>query len=63
VERQDHVDRMTLHCEVESRPEGLAEAIGATVTSLTGLRGAVVLVASGEIANDGKVIDDRRPRD
>jgi phenylacetate-CoA ligase len=63
VERQDHVDRMTLHCEVESRPEGLVEAIGATVTSLTGLRGAVVLAASGELANDGKVIDDRRPRD
>jgi len=63
VERHDHVDQMTLHCEVESRPEGLAEAIAATVTSLTGLRGAVVLAASGELANDGKVIDDRRPHD
>jgi phenylacetate-CoA ligase len=63
VERHDHVDQMTLHCEVESRPEGLTEAIAGTLTSLTGLRGAIVLAASGELANDGKVIDDRRPRD
>jgi phenylacetate-CoA ligase len=63
VERHDHVDQMILYCEVERRPEGLAEAIAATVTSLTGLRGAVVLAASGELANDGKVIDDRRPQD
>jgi phenylacetate-CoA ligase len=63
VERHDHVDQMTLHCEVERRPEGLAEAIAATVTALTGLRGAVVLADSGELADDGKVIDDRRPHD
>jgi phenylacetate-CoA ligase len=63
VERQDHVDRMTLHCEVESRPEGLAEAIVTTVTALTGLRGTITLVAPGALANDGKVIDDRRPHD
>jgi phenylacetate-CoA ligase len=54
---------MTLHCEVESRPEGLAEAIVATVTALTGLRGTIALVAPGALANDGKVIDDRRPHD
>jgi phenylacetate-CoA ligase len=60
VERQDHVDRMTLHCEVATRADGLAEAIGQTLTSITGLRGAVTLVAPGELANDGKVIDDRR---
>jgi phenylacetate-CoA ligase len=63
VERHDHVDQMILHCEVERRPDGLAEAIAATMTALTGLRGAVVLAASGELANDGKVIDDRRPHD
>jgi phenylacetate-CoA ligase len=63
VERQDHVDHMTLRCEVAARPDGLAEAIAATLTALTGLRGAVALAAPGELANDGKVIDDRRPHD
>jgi phenylacetate-CoA ligase len=60
VERHDHVDRMTLLCEVGARPEGLAEAIASTLTSITGLRGEVLLAAPGELANDGKVIDDRR---
>ena len=60
VERHDHVDRMTLFCEVGARPEGLAEAIASTLTSITGLRGDVALAAPGELANDGKVIDDRR---
>jgi phenylacetate-CoA ligase len=60
VERHDHVDRMTLFCEVGARPEGLAEAIASSLTSITGLRGAVALAAPGELASDGKVIDDRR---
>jgi phenylacetate-CoA ligase len=60
VERHDHVDRMTLFCEVGARPEGLADAIASTLTSITGLRGDVALTAPGELANDGKVIDDRR---
>jgi phenylacetate-CoA ligase len=60
VERRDHVDRMMLTCEVDARPDGLAEAIASTLTSITGLRGDVALAAPGELANDGKVIDDRR---
>jgi phenylacetate-CoA ligase len=60
VEQHDHVDRMTLFCEVGARPEGLAAAIASTLTSITGLRGEVALAAPGELANDGKVIDDRR---
>jgi phenylacetate-CoA ligase len=60
VERHDHVDRMTLHCAVDARPDGLAAAIAETLTSITGLRGEVALVAAGDLANDGKVIDDRR---
>ena len=63
VERRDHVDRMTLHCEVDARPVGLAEAIASTLTSITGLRGEVALAAPGELANDGKAIDDRRAHD
>jgi phenylacetate-CoA ligase len=60
VERRDHVDRMTLHCEVEARPDGLAEAIASSLTSITGLRGEIAFAAPGELANDGNVIDDRR---
>jgi phenylacetate-CoA ligase len=60
VERHDHVDRMVLFCEVGAQPQGLAEAIASTLTSVTGLRGDVALAAPGELANDGKVIDDRR---
>jgi phenylacetate-CoA ligase len=60
VERHEHVDHMTLYCEVAARPDGLAEAIASTLTSITGLRGEVALAAPGELANDGKVIDDRR---
>jgi phenylacetate-CoA ligase len=63
VERHEHVDRMTLWCEVDDRPDGLAEAIATTLTSITGLRGEVAFAAPGELANDGKVIDDRRAHD
>ena len=54
---------MTLWCEVDARPDGLAEAIASTLTSITGLRGEIAFAAPGELANDGKVIDDRRARD
>ncbi len=60
VERQRNLDRMTLLCEVSARGDGLAAAIGASLRTITGLRGEVTLVAAGELANDGKVIDDRR---
>jgi phenylacetate-CoA ligase len=63
VERHEHVDRMTLWCEVDARPDGLAQAIAATLTSITGLRGEIAFAAPGELANDGKVIDDRRAHD
>jgi len=53
-------DRMTLRCEVEGRPAGLAEAIVASVRDVTKLRGEVELVSPGTLPNDGKVIDDTR---
>jgi phenylacetate-CoA ligase len=56
----DHLDRMTLHCEVEGRPDGLAAAIEASLRAVVGLRGDALLVGEGALANDGKVIDDRR---
>ncbi len=59
VERADDRDRMTLHCEAAGDP-ALAAAIAASLQQVTGLHGEVLLVASGALANDGKVIDDRR---
>lgn len=54
-------DRMTLQVECAGAAEGLAAAIAATLRDLTKLRGEVVLLAPGSLANDGKVIDDQRP--
>jgi phenylacetate-CoA ligase len=53
-------DTMTLKCEVQERPAGLAQAIVASIRDVTKLRGEVELVAPGTLPNDGKVIDDTR---
>jgi phenylacetate-CoA ligase len=53
-------DRMTLKCEAQDRPAGLAEAVVASIRDVTKLRGEVELVAPGTLPNDGKVIDDTR---
>ncbi len=53
-------DRMTLHVEVEGRPEGLAARITETLRDVTRLRGEVMLCAIGSLPNDGKVIEDAR---
>jgi phenylacetate-CoA ligase len=63
VERLDGHDQMTLHCETDQQGEGLVPAIEQSLQAITGLRGSVTLIAPGELANDGKVIDDRRPLD
>ena len=60
VEGETGNDRMTLKCEVQQRPAGLAEAIVASIRDVTKLRGEVELVAPGTLPNDGKVIDDTR---
>ena len=60
VEGEVGSDRMTLHCEVRSRPAGLAEAIVASIRDVTKLRGEVVLVEPTALPNDGKVIEDKR---
>ncbi|TVR96978.1 MAG: phenylacetate--CoA ligase family protein [Rhodospirillales bacterium] len=60
IRRSGDADTMTLHCEVAGRTDGLAAAIGATLTALTQLKGEVVLDDRGSLANDGKVIDDQR---
>ena len=60
VEGEAGNDRMTLKCEVRSRPGGLAEAIVASIREVTKLRGEVELLSSGVLPNDGKVIEDLR---
>ena len=52
-------DRMGLR--VEALPqEGLAEQLQAALRDITKLRGEVELVAPGSLANDGRVVEDRR---
>jgi phenylacetate-CoA ligase len=60
VEREDGLDHMILHCEAPAPADGLGAAVQESLRAATGLRGEVRLVASGALANDGKVIDDRR---
>ena len=61
VGRVAEQDAMTLHAETTSTDTALAEAVGATLQSVTKVRGAVKLVAHGSLPNDGKVIADERP--
>jgi phenylacetate-CoA ligase len=61
VSREAEQDTMTLHAETAAADAGLADALGATLVSVTKLRGAVKLVPPGSLPNDGKVIADERP--
>jgi len=57
-------DRMTLRCEVQGVPTpGLAQAIAESIRSVTKLRGEVAFARPGELANDGKVIEDAKKYD
>ena len=60
VAREAGADVMTLHCEAEGAPDGLAESLGKALQAVCRLKGRVALAAPGSLANDGKVIDDRR---
>ena len=54
-------DEMTLHCEVDDPHDASGtEAIIGSIRELTKLRGDVVLVTVGSLAQDGKIIDDMR---
>ncbi|NWG23903.1 MAG: AMP-binding protein [Pseudorhodoplanes sp.] len=60
VGRAGEQDTMTLHAECGQPAEGLPAAIGATLQSVTKLKGEVRLVPPGTLPNDGKVIADER---
>jgi len=53
-------DRMVLHCEIEAGSEALDKAVASSLREVTKLRGEVAFCAPGGLANDGKVIEDRR---
>jgi phenylacetate-CoA ligase len=61
VGRAAEQDTMTLLAECTTPEASLAEAVAATLQSVTKLKGAVQLVAVGSLPNDGKVIADERP--
>ena len=64
VDNPDANDRMTLHVEPRSAHATLSvQSIVATIRDVTKLRGDVVVRKPGELANDGKVIDDVRKLD
>ena len=60
VDSKDAVDSMTLMCESENQSDSLADEIKNSLKEVCRLRGEVSFVASGELASDGKVIDDLR---
>ena len=61
VTREAEQDAMTLVAECAAPQPGLAEAVAATLQSMTKVKGAVELVKPGSLPNDGKVIADERP--
>jgi phenylacetate-CoA ligase len=61
VGRESEQDAVTLHAECAVPAAGLAEAVAATLQSVTKVRGRVNLVVPGSLPNDGKVIADERP--
>ncbi|HEV7257091.1 MAG TPA: AMP-binding protein [Bosea sp. (in: a-proteobacteria)] len=61
VGRADEVDTMTLKAEIYAEPEGLVDAVSASLQQITKLRGAVEILPLGALPNDGKVIADERP--
>lgn len=61
----NHQDKMHLLCETEQLltsddNRSLVDALTQTLKSVTKLTGTVELVAKGNLADDGKVIDDQR---
>ena len=60
VDNETGADRMTLHVELPDNRSTSAEAIIASLREITKLRGEISFHAPGELANDGKVIEDTR---
>ena len=63
VDNPDGSDRMTLHVEMAGEGGAIVAAIQTAIRDVTKLRGEVAMRRPGELANDGKVIDDTRKFD
>jgi phenylacetate-CoA ligase len=63
VDNATGADTMTLHVEIPAGDSSSREAIVTSIREVTKLRGEVKICAPGELANDGKVIDDIRRYD
>ncbi len=61
IGRSNEQDTMLLQAECARPAEGLSEAVAQTLQKICKVRGQVELVATGTLANDGKVISDDRP--
>ncbi len=61
VKREAEQDAMMLAAECSAPAGELADAVAATLQSVTKLKGRVTLVALGTLPNDGKIIADERP--
>ena len=60
VGNRDHVDLMTLHCEVARISEELKNEIAKSLQAICKIKGKVILKQLESLQNDGKVIDDIR---
>ena len=60
VEREDVKDVMTLQCEVDGPGDGFVDAVKGSIQEVCKLKGEVLVVSVGELASDGKVIEDLR---
>ncbi|MEF7616379.1 AMP-binding protein [Aquincola sp. MAHUQ-54] len=60
VEGEMASDRLTLFVETAVPSEALASSLTVSVRDITKLRADITMVAPGALANDGKVIEDRR---
>ncbi len=63
VDNPQGTDTMTLHVEMPGVDSSVEDAIVASIREVTKLRGEVKVRAPGELANDGKVIEDVRRYD
>ncbi len=60
VGRENEQDVMVLKAETSQADEGLRDAVAQTVQTVCKVRGAVELLETGVLPNDGKVISDER---
>ena len=64
ISRVENTDVMKMLCEVTAASalaDDFTQVVAESIREICNLRGEVELVEAGQLPNDGKVIDDRRP--